>query len=668
MNRIASLAALALAAAVAHAQPLTTAFTFQGKLESGGAPASGTYDLRFTLFDAAAGGAQLGSPLCVDNVSVANGLVTVQLDFGPLFAGSQRFLEVQTRQDTGLNCGNATGFTTLSPRQNLTASPNAAFSLTAAAATTAANATQLNSQPASFYQNAANLNAGTIADARLSSNAALLAGVQTFSGAKSFSAPAAFTVANGTSPFSVTSTTRVTNLNADLLDGLDSTGFARLAAANAFTSTNAFTSASTTGPILTVTNPAAGADLTALRVDLPSGNSNSYALDVVATGFATTGIKGEATGYASTGVLAKANGSSGGGAFSYGLHAVATGVDPGAAVYAQNSSTYNGGIGIWASVANPSAVAGYFFKGYAGAGFSHQNVIAEFEDDDQAYVLLNTPADRERGFVFSNGLTQHHGGLYYTDATGLSLRTGGNNTRIQIDSSGNVGVGTATPGAPLDVAVGGGQTLQIRRDSGLVPGINVNTTGGNAGVMRIRNSIEVWPSDDATRAGRLDLRNTSGAATIICNGGTGAFSAASKSFRIDHPLDPQNKELWHSCVESDQMKNIYDGLVTTDSSGYATITLPDWFEALNGDFRYQLTIIDDSDSLPDIVSARVVRRIEHNQFTIRTSIGSVAVSWQVTGVRRDPYAQKHRTPVEVEKSSEDKGRYLHPDAYGPAER
>jgi hypothetical protein len=219
-----ALAAALLIASTASAQPLTTAFTFQGRLDSAGAPATGTYDLRFTLFDAPTAGAQVGPQLCVDNVSVANGLVTVQLDFGSQFTGSQRYLEVQTRQDTGLACGNGTGFTTLSPRQNLSAAPNADFSLTAA---TAVNAAQLGGQPASFYTNAANLTGtlpsaslvgaysgaltlanssnifagngaslinlnatnvslGTLSDFRLSSNVAFLSGGQAFTGAKSF--------------------------------------------------------------------------------------------------------------------------------------------------------------------------------------------------------------------------------------------------------------------------------------------------------------------------------------------------------------------------------------------------------------------------------------------------------------------------------------------------
>src|SRR5262249_4097207 len=71
----------------------------------------------------------------------------------------------------------------------------------------------------------------------------------------------------------------------------------------------------------------------------------------------------------------------------------------------------------------------------------------------------------------------------------------------------------------------------------------------------------------------------------------GNLSKSGGSFKIDHPLDPANKYLYHSFVESPDMKNIYDGVVTLDDKGGATITLPDWFEALNKDFRYQLTCI-----------------------------------------------------------------------------
>src|SRR6202023_673525 len=68
----------------------------------------------------------------------------------------------------------------------------------------------------------------------------------------------------------------------------------------------------------------------------------------------------------------------------------------------------------------------------------------------------------------------------------------------------------------------------------------------------------------------------------------GTLSKAAGSFKIDHPLDPENKYLYHSFVESPDMMNIYNGNVVLDANGQAIVQMPDWFEALNQDFRYQL--------------------------------------------------------------------------------
>ncbi len=144
---------------------------------------------------------------------------------------------------------------------------------------------------------------------------------------------------------------------------------------------------------------------------------------------------------------------------------------------------------------------------------------------------------------------------------------------------------------------------------------------------------------------------------------TGTLSKGGGSFKIDHPLDPENKYLYHSFVESPDMKNIYDGVVRTDARGYATITMPDWFEALNRDFRYQLTVIDDQNT-DAFVQAKVVRRITTNQFMIRTSSPGVTVSWQVTGTRHDAFANAHRIPVEEDKPDDERGLYLYPKEHG----
>jgi len=144
---------------------------------------------------------------------------------------------------------------------------------------------------------------------------------------------------------------------------------------------------------------------------------------------------------------------------------------------------------------------------------------------------------------------------------------------------------------------------------------------------------------------------------------TGTLSKGGGAFRIDHPLDPLNRYLQHSFVESPDMMNVYNGNVVTDERGYATVTLPDWFEALNGDFRYQLTVIDEADG-NDFAQAKVVRGIAGNAFTLRTSVPRTQVSWQVTGIRHDPFAEENRILVEVDKPAEQRGKYVHPTAYG----
>jgi hypothetical protein len=143
---------------------------------------------------------------------------------------------------------------------------------------------------------------------------------------------------------------------------------------------------------------------------------------------------------------------------------------------------------------------------------------------------------------------------------------------------------------------------------------------------------------------------------------TGNLSKGGGSFKIDHPLDPENKYLYHSFVESPDMKNIYDGVVVLDSSGEATIQLPDWFGVLNRDFRYLLTAIGAPG--PGLY---IAQEISGNHFKIAGGSPEMKVSWQVTGIRQDAYANKHRIPVEEDKSEAERGYYLHPDAFNQPE-
>jgi hypothetical protein len=138
----------------------------------------------------------------------------------------------------------------------------------------------------------------------------------------------------------------------------------------------------------------------------------------------------------------------------------------------------------------------------------------------------------------------------------------------------------------------------------------------------------------------------------------GTLSKSAGSFKIDHPQDPANKYLSHSFVESPDMMNVYNGNVTTDAKGEAVVQLPTYFEALNKDFRYQLTVIG------QFAQAIVSEEIRGNRFTIRTDKPNVKVSWQVTGIRHDRYAEQHRIPVEEDKPANERGKYLDPGLYG----
>ena len=129
---IGSAALVLLTIAPLRAQtPLGTAFTYQGRLTAGGTPATGAYDLQLVLFDAATGGAAVGSVLIRDDVTVSSGLFTVSLDFGAVFTGAKRWLEVRVRP--GASTG---GYTTLVPRQELSPAPNAVFSASESFCTT----------------------------------------------------------------------------------------------------------------------------------------------------------------------------------------------------------------------------------------------------------------------------------------------------------------------------------------------------------------------------------------------------------------------------------------------------------------------------------------------------------------------------------------------------
>jgi hypothetical protein len=142
---------------------------------------------------------------------------------------------------------------------------------------------------------------------------------------------------------------------------------------------------------------------------------------------------------------------------------------------------------------------------------------------------------------------------------------------------------------------------------------------------------------------------------------TGTVHDPARSISIDHPLDPENMYLNHAAVESPDMMNVYNGNIILDSAGEAWVSLPPWFEMINRDFRYQLTCVG------RFAPVFVADKVSGNRFKIAGGEPGMEVSWQVTGVRKDPYAESHRIAVEEIKGAGERGRYLHPELYGMPE-
>jgi hypothetical protein len=203
-------------------------------------------------------------------------------------------------------------------------------------------------------------------------------------------------------------------------------------------------------------------------------------------------------------------------------------------------------------------------------------------------------------------------------------------------------LGSTTSGAPVtaDIVVAG-IANQGTSSSTLVDNINTVTLSYSSDPFLGFYAIGHCPATGCTTQDPYPALITTSASVGWQEPAT--MKKVGGSFSIDHPLNPANSYLNHSFVESPDMMNIYNGSVTTDKHGLATVILPDYFEALNRDFRYQLTPVG------QFAEAFVAQKVKGNRFVIKTSRPRVEVSWQVTGVRHDDYANHHRIRVEEPK-------------------
>jgi hypothetical protein len=144
---------------------------------------------------------------------------------------------------------------------------------------------------------------------------------------------------------------------------------------------------------------------------------------------------------------------------------------------------------------------------------------------------------------------------------------------------------------------------------------------------------------------------------------TGTLTKANVQFEIDHPLDPANKFLRHSAIESNEYKNIYDGIAVLDEHGRADVALPEWFEALNEDYRYQLTSL--GAPAPDL---HIASELRDRRFTVAGGQPHAKVCWLISGVRHDAYATAHPLRVEADKLDDEAGLFMHPQEHNEPQR
>jgi trimeric autotransporter adhesin len=631
---------------LAPATPLGSGFGYQGYLkDAGGNPINSTCDLRFGLWDALSGGSQIGANSTAGGVSVVNGYFSALVNAGSEF-GAQPFDNLNARWlEVSVQCTGDPGFTTLTPRQPVG-----------------------RSLPTHDHWGQTWSGSGT--------GLSLTGGSVGLSGKGSTYGLYGETSANtGRAIYGLASATTTQNIGV-VGESRSSDGLGVYGYASATTGTNYAVYGRTDSPdgrgVFGWASTSTGSSVGVYGIDYSTVGRGVYGLTTASTG-QNFGVVGESRSTDGMGV--------------YGYASSTTGNN--FAVYGRTDSPDGRGVFGWASTSTGSSVGVYGIdystvgRGVYGltTASTGQNigVAGESRSTDglgvYGYASATTGAnyavygrtdspDGRGVFGWASTTTGKNAGVYgitYSpDGYGVyAVNTSTNGWGLAVygatssDSGfGVMGIATNTTGGGLTYPTGVYGQTDSQKGVG-VAGFSNTSTGTGVGIYGDTNSPNGY-------AGYFNSRvYVNGSVEVTANlNVTGTITKGGGGFKIDHLLDPANQYLYHSFVESPDMLDIYNGTATLDGSGQAVVQLPAWFEALNQDFHYQLTC------LGGYAPVYIAQGVQNNAFQIAGGSPGMQVSWQVTGVRHDPWAEAHRLPVEQPKLASDQGKYLYPDLYG----
>jgi hypothetical protein len=518
-------------------QPQTVAtpgFTYQGSLKDGASPANGQYDFTFALYDDLTTGNQVGSTIITTNQTVTNGLFTLTLDFGaPAFQGDARWLQIAVRP------AGQGGYTTLSPRQALTAAPYA-----------------LGLRPGAIIS-------GTVASSVVTAN----------------------NMGGGS------------GVNGTTTSGSSAVGGVR--------------------------GESTGSNGTGV---LGLGNNGSLAIGVWGKSTSGYGVRGESTG--------------GTGVYGQGTTGVGGASSSGNGVSGSTSSLYGSGV---SGISTGSYGFGVYAQSENGPGLY---ATSTYSYGVEALNNSSNPA------LYGSNLGNGDGVRGYSASSiGIGVYGQGGDRGV-FGISTNYGVsGVSTGGSGYGVfGTSFGSCCGIYGQNSSGTAIEGNSPSGYGVTGFTADGYAVYGSAGIGWAGYFD-------GNVRITGSCCGMGEATT--QIDDPLDPANKYLNQSVVASPDMLEVYRGHVTLDADGSADVQLPPYFEALNRDFDYQLTPV--GAPMPDLY---VAQEVQGNTFKIAGGKPGSKVSWQVTGMRQDPYAQAHPIQPEQDKPADEKGKYLHPQELG----